>query len=233
MTALIQCSALTKVYRMGDADVFALDGIDLTIEHNDYVAIIGPSGSGKSTMMNILGCLDTPSSGQFLLNGRDVAKMNDRELAATRNREIGFIFQSFNLLPRATALENVMRPLVYRGISRQERRERAREALALVGLEARVSHLPNELSGGQRQRVAIARALCGEPSLLLADEPTGNLDTATADEIIGLFDRLHRAGNTILLITHEPTIAARCKRAITLADGRIVDDRRQEQVLAA
>ncbi|MDQ0248326.1 putative ABC transport system ATP-binding protein [Sphingomonas kyeonggiensis] len=233
MTPLIQCSALTKVYRMGDADVFALDGIDLTIEHNDYVAIIGPSGSGKSTMMNILGCLDTPSSGQFLLNGRDVAKMNDRELAATRNREIGFIFQSFNLLPRATALENVMRPLVYRGISRQERRERAREALALVGLEARVSHLPNELSGGQRQRVAIARALCGEPSLLLADEPTGNLDTATADEIIGLFDRLHRAGNTILLITHEPTIAARCKRAITLADGRIVDDRRREQVLAA
>ena len=224
MSALLQCLEVSKTYRMGDSTVVALDRVNLAVYGNEYLAILGSSGSGKSTMMNILGCLDSPTSGEYHLNGRDVAQLSDSELAQTRNREIGFIFQSFNLLPRATALENVARPLSYRGVPRADREERAREALRTVGLEQRMHHLPNELSGGQRQRVAIARALCGKPAILLADEPTGNLDSATARDIIALFESLHEAGHTIILITHEPKIAARCERSITLADGRIVND---------
>ena len=224
MSALLQCLEVSKTYRMGDSTVVALDRVNLAVYGNEYLAILGSSGSGKSTMMNILGCLDSPTSGEYHLNGRDVAQLSDSELAQTRNREIGFIFQSFNLLPRATALENVARPLSYRGVPRADREERAREALRTVGLDQRMHHLPNELSGGQRQRVAIARALCGKPAILLADEPTGNLDSATARDIIALFESLHEAGHTISLITHEPKIAARCERSITLADGRIVND---------
>ena len=224
MSALLQCLEVSKTYRMGDSTVVALDRVNLAVYGNEYLAILGSSGSGKSTMMNILGCLDSPTSGEYHLNGRDVAQLSDSELAQTRNREIGFIFQSFNLLPRATALENVARPLSYRGVPRADREERAREALRTVGLDQRMHHLPNELSGGQRQRVAIARALCGKPAILLADEPTGNLDSATARDIIALFESLHEAGHTIILITHEPKIAARCERSITLADGRIVND---------
>ena len=212
MSALLQCLGVSKTYRMGDSTVVALDRVNLAVYGNEYLAILGSSGSGKSTMMNILGCLDSPTSGEYHLNGRDVAQLSDSELAQTRNREIGFIFQSFNLLPRATALENVARPLSYRGVPRADREERAREALRTVGLDQRMHHLPNELSGGQRQRVAIARALCGKPAILLADEPTGNLDSATARDIIALFESLHEAGHTIILITHEPKIAARCER---------------------
>jgi len=221
---LIRLEGITKHYEMGGEIIAALDGIDLEVARNDYVAFIGSSGSGKSTMMNILGCLDTPTKGKYFLNGRDVAGMSDSELARTRNEEIGFIFQSFNLLTRATALQNVMQPLIYRGVRPAERARRAREAMARVGLENRLDHLPNQLSGGQRQRVAIARALCSEPSILLADEPTGNLDSTTAADIMALFDTLHAEGQTLIVVTHEPDIAAHCRRAVRLADGRVLSD---------
>nr|WP_282452661.1 ABC transporter ATP-binding protein [Lysobacter sp. CAU 1642] len=217
---------------MGGETVHALRGVDLEIARNESIAFIGASGSGKSTMMNILGCLDRPTEGRYWLNGRDVASMSEDELAEARNREIGFIFQSFNLLPRASALQNVMHPLVYRGVKLAERRRRAEEALSRVGLGARMGHLPNQLSGGQRQRVAIARALVGEPSILLADEPTGNLDSATTAEIMRLFDALHRDGQTVILVTHEPDIAAHCERVVRLSDGQVVSDVRQEKVAA-
>jgi putative ABC transport system ATP-binding protein len=224
---VIRLEGVRKAYRMGESEFMALDGIDLAIEANEYVAIVGPSGSGKSTLMNIVGCLDVPSAGRYLLRGRDVAKMDETELAHERNRSVGFIFQSFNLLPRASALANVMQPLVYRVMPRAERRERALLALTRVGLAARVSHLPSQLSGGQRQRVAIARALVTEPAILLGDEPTGNLDSRTTVEIMGLFDALHAEGHTIILVTHEQEIADHCRRSVRLVDGRIVEDRRQ------
>lgn len=224
MSELIRLQAVSKRYMRGDESVLALDTIDLIIQRNEYVAFVGASGSGKSTMMNLLGCLDTPSSGQYFLNGRDVAITGETELAAIRNREVGFVFQNFQLLSRATALENVMLPLVYRGLPLAKRRQRAAEALQQVGLANRMQHRPNELSGGQRQRVAIARALCAEPALLLADEPTGNLDSATSAEVMALFDELHAAGQTLVVVTHEPDIAAHCHRAIQLLDGRIASD---------
>ena len=222
--ALIRLQGIAKHYQMGGETIAALNGIDLEIARNDYIAFIGSSGSGKSTMMNILGCLDTPTRGKYFLNGRDVAGMSETDLAITRNVEIGFIFQSFNLLTRATALQNVMQPLIYRGIRPAERARRAKEAMARVGLEKRMDHLPNQLSGGQRQRVAIARALCSDPSILLADEPTGNLDSSTAAEIMQLFDTLHAEGQTVIIVTHEPDIAAHCRRAIRLADGKVLND---------
>ncbi|MFC4930684.1 ABC transporter ATP-binding protein [Massilia sp. GCM10023247] len=222
--ALIRLEGIAKHYQMGGETIAALNGIDLEIARNDYVAFIGSSGSGKSTMMNILGCLDSPTSGRYFLNGRDVAGMSETDLAITRNVEIGFIFQSFNLLTRATALQNVMQPLIYRGIRPAERARRAKEAMARVGLEKRMDHLPNQLSGGQRQRVAIARALCSEPSILLADEPTGNLDSSTAADIMHLFDTLHAEGQTVIIVTHEPDIAAHCRRAVRLADGKVLSD---------
>jgi putative ABC transport system ATP-binding protein len=224
---VIRLEGVRRAYRMGESEFMALDGIDLSIEANEYVAIIGPSGSGKSTLMNILGCLDVPTAGRYLLRGRDVAQMDEAELAHERNRSVGFIFQSFNLLPRASALVNVMQPLVYRVMPRAERRERAERALQRVGLASRMQHLPNQLSGGQRQRVAIARALVTEPAILLGDEPTGNLDSRTSVEIMALFDALHAEGHTILLVTHEPDIAEHCRRSLRLVDGRIVEDRRQ------
>jgi putative ABC transport system ATP-binding protein len=229
---LIEFDNLCRIYRVGDEQVHALDKIHLQIDKGEWVAIVGQSGSGKSTLMNIVGCLDTPTSGLYRLNGVDVRGLSDDALADLRNREIGFIFQSFQLLPRATALANVELPLVYRGIPRRERKEKALEALGKVGLSQRTHHRPNELSGGQRQRVAIARALAGEPSLLLADEPTGNLDSSTGEEIVRLFGELHRAGHTILLVTHEPKIAARCPRAVRLSDGHVVADGPGEQVAA-
>jgi putative ABC transport system ATP-binding protein len=212
-------------YSMGGEVIAALAGVSFAIHKGEFVAIVGSSGSGKSTLMNILGCLDTPSRGIYRLRGHDVRSLSDDALSDLRNREIGFIFQNFQLLPRASALENVALPLVYRGVRARERRELARRALERVGLAERASHKPTELSGGQRQRVSIARALVAEPSLLLADEPTGNLDTATGRDILRLFDELHAAGNTLLVVTHEPEIAARCPRAIRLSDGRIVEDR--------
>ena len=221
---LIRLQGIAKHYQMGGETIAALNGIDLEIARNDYIAFIGSSGSGKSTMMNILGCLDTPTLGKYFLNGRDVAGMSESDLARTRNEEIGFIFQSFNLLTRATALQNVMQPLIYRGIRPAERARRATLAMARVGLENRLDHLPNQLSGGQRQRVAIARALCSEPSILLADEPTGNLDSATAADIMSLFDTLHAEGQTVIIVTHEPDIAAHCRRAVRLADGKVQSD---------
>ncbi|MEO8184388.1 MAG: ABC transporter ATP-binding protein [Deltaproteobacteria bacterium] len=217
-------------YPMGGELIAALAGVSLEIQAGEFVAIIGSSGSGKSTLMNILGCLDTPSRGSYQLRGQDVRALSDDALSDLRNREIGFIFQNFQLLPRASALENVALPLVYRGVRLRERRALAKRALERVGLGHRASHRPNELSGGQRQRVSIARALVAEPSLLLADEPTGNLDTATGRDILALFDQLHCAGNTIVVVTHEPAIAARCPRAIRLSDGRIVEDRRAESL---
>jgi putative ABC transport system ATP-binding protein len=221
---LIKLEDIRRYYKVGTEEVHALNGVSFEVTKGEWVAIVGQSGSGKSTLMNVLGCLDTPTGGRYWLNGKDVSGMSDNELADIRNREIGFIFQTFQLLPRETALGNVELPLIYRGLRARERRERARAALDQVGLANRVTHRPNELSGGQRQRVAIARALVTEPSLLLADEPTGNLDSATGLEIIGLFEELHRAGHTLCLVTHEPTLAARCPRAIRLSDGRIVND---------
>jgi putative ABC transport system ATP-binding protein len=225
--ALIALADIHRTYRMGDAEVRALDGVSLDIERGDYVAIMGPSGSGKSTLMNIIGCLDTPSSGSYRLRDREIARMNDDELAAIRNREIGFIFQTFNLLPRVDAVQNVELPLVYSRIPRVERRQRATQALEAVGLGQRLGHRPNEMSGGQRQRVAIARALVNQPSILLADEPTGNLDSRTGAEIMALLDTLHGGGNTIILVTHEEDLALRASRVVRLRDGRIVEDSRR------
>ena len=225
--AIIETQDLWKTYIMGAEEIHALRGVSISIEQGDYVAIMGPSGSGKSTLMNLIGCLDTPTKGSYLLNGKEVAEMNDNELARIRNEEIGFVFQTFNLLPRASALHNVELPLVYAGIPARERQERARDALRKVELQERMTHKPNELSGGQRQRVAIARALVNNPSILLADEPTGNLDSKTGVEIMALFDRLHKAGNTIVLVTHEADIAAHAHRAIHLRDGQIEKDVRQ------
>ena len=222
---LISIRDLHKTYRVGSEPVRALDGVDLDVRAGEYLAIMGPSGSGKSTLMNLLGCLDTPTSGSYVLNGRQVSGLGDDELARIRNEEIGFVFQTFNLLARATALANVELPLVYDGsASRVERRERAREALDRVGLSDRMHHQPSELSGGQRQRVAIARALVNRPSLLLADEPTGNLDSRTSKEIMALFDELNRSGNTIVVVTHEKEIAYHAARTIELRDGKIVAD---------
>ncbi|HXX31920.1 MAG TPA: ABC transporter ATP-binding protein [Myxococcaceae bacterium] len=221
---LIQLHDIKRFYKVGSEVVHALDGVTLSIAKGEWTSIIGQSGSGKSTLMNVLGCLDTPTSGRYVLNDKDVSGMSDNELADIRNREIGFIFQTFQLLPRETAQANVELPLVYRGLRARERHQRARDALEQVGLGNRVHHRPNELSGGQRQRVAIARALVTEPSLLLADEPTGNLDSATGEEIIKLFEQLHDAGHTLILVTHEPSIAARCPRAVRLMDGKVVSD---------
>ena len=221
---LIQIAGLKKRYVMGSEEVWALDGIDLTIEEGEYVAIMGPSGSGKSTFMNMLGCLDTPTSGTYLLNDSDVSTYSDDELAEIRNREIGFIFQTFNLLPRVDCLRNVELPLIYAGLKQSERRERAAEALRKVGLGDRMDHKPNELSGGQRQRVATARALVNTPSIILADEPTGNLDTETGDEIMRLFEQLHRQGNTLLVVTHEEDIAQHARRILRLRDGKLEHD---------
>jgi putative ABC transport system ATP-binding protein len=222
--ALIELDHIGKTYDLGLSQVFALRDIHIGIEAGEFVAIIGQSGSGKSTLMNIIGCLDIPTTGRYRLAGRDVSELSDDELSDVRNLEIGFIFQSFQLLPRASALENVELPLIYRGLSRKERRERAVEALVRVQLEDRMKHKPNELSGGQRQRVAIARAMVTQPSLLLADEPTGNLDSRTGEEIVRLFVDLHRKGNTIVLVTHEPKLAARCPRAVRIVDGQVIAD---------
>lgn len=222
--ALIEIKDVTKVYDMGAVQVRALNGIDLAIEQGEYVAIMGSSGSGKSTLMNLVGCLDTPTSGTYRLNGTEVGGLSDQQLAAIRNKEIGFVFQTFNLLPRTSALHNVELPLIYAGISRSERRKKALEALQRVGLGDRVDHQPNELSGGQRQRVAVARALVNGPSILLADEPTGNLDSKTSEEIMQLFNELHTGGNTVILVTHEPDIAAYARRQVVLKDGKVLLD---------
>lgn len=221
---IIRLEDIFKIYRVGNQEVRALDGVSLSVFRNEYVAIMGPSGSGKSTLMNILGCLDSPDSGRYILNGTDVSEMDDGELADVRNREIGFVFQSFNLLPRYNALENVALPMVYAGVPAGERRVKAAQALRSVGLEDRMDHRPNELSGGQRQRVALARALINSPSIILADEPTGNLDTHTSVEIMRLFDQIYRNGNTVIVVTHEEDIAAYAHRVIRLRDGRIESD---------
>jgi putative ABC transport system ATP-binding protein len=223
---LIKTNNLWKTYQMGDVEIHAVAGVTIEIRRNEYVAIMGPSGSGKSTLMNLIGCLDTPSSGEYWINGRLVSTMDDDELAYIRNKEIGFVFQTFNLLPRATALHNVELPLIYNGTPAEQRAKQAKEALRLVDLESRMHHKPNELSGGQRQRVAIARALVNHPSILLADEPTGNLDSATGVEIMSLFDRLHEQGNTIVLVTHEHDIAQYAHRVIHTRDGKIAKDER-------
>ncbi len=230
---VIRTEGLKKDYVMGAETIHALAGVDLEIQKNEYVAIMGPSGSGKSTLMNLIGCLDTPSAGEYWLNGTAVSKLDDDELAAIRNREIGFVFQTFNLLPRATALHNVELPLIYGGTSSRERRERAELVLQRVGLGERMDHRPSELSGGQRQRVAVARALVNGPAILLADEPTGNLDSATGTEIMALFEELHADGQTILLVTHEHDIAEHAHRTITLRDGLIETDVRQRETVGA
>jgi putative ABC transport system ATP-binding protein len=225
--ALIEVRDLWKTYVMGSEEIHALRGVSIQIERGEYVAIMGPSGSGKSTLMNLIGCLDTPTKGSYLLNEKQVGQMNDNELAQIRNEEIGFVFQTFNLLPRASALQNVELPLVYGGVASRDRQARAKAALEKVELGSRMTHKPNELSGGQRQRVAIARALVNNPSILLADEPTGNLDSKTGNEIMALFARLHQAGNTIVLVTHEADIAAFAHRTIHLRDGQVEKDVRQ------
>ena len=222
---MIALRDIGKTYRLGETSFDALDGVTLDIARNEYVALTGPSGSGKSTLMNLLGCLDTPSRGHYSLDGEAVEGMDDEQLASIRNRKIGFIFQNFYLMPRLTALDNVAQPLIYRGLSPVRRRERAADALRRVGLADRVGHRPNELSGGQRQRVAVARALVGKPELLLADEPTGNLDSRTAREIMDLFEQLHAEGQTLIIVTHDPGIAACCKRMIRLHDGHVAEDR--------
>jgi len=227
LMALIETLDLWKTYVMGAEEIHALRGVSIQIDRGEYVAIMGPSGSGKSTLMNLIGCLDTPSKGSYLLNGKQVSQMNDNELARIRNEEIGFVFQTFNLLPRASALRNVELPLVYAAIPAKDRDARARAALEKVEHGSRMSHKPNELSGGQRQRVAIARALVNNPSILLADEPTGNLDSKTGIEIMGLFERLHKAGNTIVLVTHEADVAAYAYRTIHIRDGQVENDVRR------
>jgi putative ABC transport system ATP-binding protein len=231
--ALILTQDLWKTYEMGSTEVHALQGVSFSIQHNEYVAIMGPSGSGKSTLMNLIGCLDTPTKGQYWLNGRLVSEMDDDELAHIRNKEIGFVFQTFNLLARATALHNVELPLIYSGMPAKERTERAKKALEMVELSDRMHHKPNELSGGQRQRVAIARALVNRPSIILADEPTGNLDSQTGVEIMKLFDRLHAEGNTIILVTHERDIAEYAHRVISIRDGKIASDERMKTPTAS
>ena len=232
MSAIIRIRDLAREYRMGSELILALRGVTLEIHRNEYVAIMGPSGSGKSTMMNVLGCLDTPTAGEYWLNGEEVSRLSDDALARVRNREIGFVFQTFNLLPRATALHNVELPLVYAGVRARERRDRAAAALERVGLAQRMDHRPNELSGGQRQRVAIARALVNQPSILLADEPTGNLDSVTSEEIMEVFAGLHAAGQTVIMVTHEPDIAARAGRRIVLRDGQVESDQVNREAAA-
>ncbi len=224
MEPTIRTHNLQRRYRMGDEIIHALRGVDVTVQRGEYVAIMGPSGSGKSTLMNVIGCLDTPDEGEYWLNGKLVSSMNDRELARVRNKEVGFIFQTFNLLPRADALHNVELPLIYAGMKRKERVARARQALERCGLGERMTHRPSEMSGGQRQRVAVARALVTEPSILLADEPTGNLDSATSRDIMSLFDALHAAGHTIVVVTHESDIAKHARRIITFHDGTVAED---------
>ncbi|KXK21395.1 MAG: ABC transporter ATP-binding protein [Saprospiraceae bacterium] len=221
---VIELEHLSRVYIMGDQRLYALRDISFKVNRNEYVALMGPSGSGKSTLMNILGCLDTPTSGKYLLNDHDVSHMEDKELAHVRNKEIGFVFQTFNLLPRVSALENVAVPLIYAGVSRKERLERAKVAMDMVGLSDRMDHKPNELSGGQRQRVAIARAIVNDPAIILADEPTGNLDSKTSLEIMAIFEKIHSSGNTIILVTHEPDIAEYAHRIIRLRDGLVEND---------
>jgi putative ABC transport system ATP-binding protein len=230
---IIRLVDITRTYKVGTELVRALRSVSLSVYRNEFVALMGPSGSGKSTLMNILGCLDTPTSGEYYLNGQDVSKLNDNELARIRNKEIGFVFQTFNLLPRSTALDNVMLPQVYAGISKVQRTERANEVIANVGLSDRAHHKPNELSGGQRQRVAIARALVNHPSIILADEPTGNLDSVTSIEIMGVLDEIHKKGNTIILVTHEEDIAKHAHRIIRLMDGKISDDYPNPNVASA
>ena len=222
--SLLQSKDIKRDFKLGSETLHVLKGINLTIEKGEYVALMGPSGSGKSTLMNILGCLDTPTSGEYILNGKDVSKMTDTELADIRNKEIGFVFQTFNLMPRTTALDNVALPMVYAGVNKEKRHERAKEVLKLVGLEDRMLHKPNELSGGQRQRVAVARALVNHPSIILADEPTGNLDSKTSYEIMNLFNEIYQNGNTVILVTHEEDIAQYAQRIIRLKDGLIESD---------
>lgn len=229
MKKIIELKGIKKYYQVGDQIVKALDGVDLSIAANDFVAIRGTSGSGKSTLMNILGCLDTQSEGSYVLNGISVGGMDDNALSAVRNREIGFVFQSFNLLPRLTALDNVALPLIYAGVGRRQRRERAQQALEMVGLSDRALHRPGEMSGGQRQRVAIARAMVGNPAIILADEPTGNLDTTTSYEVMALFEEIHRRGNTVIMVTHEEDIARYAQREVILRDGRIESDKRHRK----
>ena len=233
MKPVIDIHGLTKTYVMGQTKVHALRGVDLTIKTNEYVALMGPSGSGKSTLMNLLGCLDTPTSGEYDLDGKDVSKMDDTELANIRNEKIGFVFQTFNLLPRQSTLENVALPLVYAGVSRKDREARAHEVLTSVGLGDRTDHKPNELSGGQRQRVAIARALVNRPAIILADEPTGNLDTKTSIEIMEIFEQIQEAGNTVILVTHEPDIAEHAHRIVRLRDGLVESDERNPDIRMA
>lgn len=233
MTAVIDINNVRKVYQMGEQTVHALRGVTLDIHKNEYVALMGPSGSGKSTLMNMLGCLDTPTEGTYLLNSQDVSDLDDDDLAAIRNKEIGFVFQTFNLIPRLSALENVALPLVYSGMKKSARLDRAAEVLQSVGLGDRLDHKPNELSGGQRQRVAVARALVNRPSIILADEPTGNLDSKTSVEIMGLFEAIHNQGNTVILVTHEPDIAEHAHRIIRLKDGEIETDIRNQNIVSA
>ena len=228
---MISIDKISKVYRMGEEIINALKSVTLEIHKNEYVALMGPSGSGKSTLMNILGCLDSPTQGTYILNGIDVSMMSDGDLAEVRNKQIGFVFQTFNLLPRLSALDNVALPLVYAGFSKQSRQEKAIEAMQKVGLADRMNHKPNDLSGGQRQRVAIARALVNDPAIILADEPTGNLDTKTSVEIMGIFERIHNAGNTVILVTHEPDIADHAHRIVKLRDGLIEADFQNEHII--
>jgi len=228
--SVIRAERIVKNYRLGEVDVEVLKGVDFEVEKGEYVALMGPSGSGKSTLMNILGCLDVPTTGSYFIDDQEVSKLTDDELAEVRGRRIGFVFQTFNLLARTDALHNVELPLIYSGMPRKERRERAVEALRKVGLGDRMGHQPNEMSGGQRQRVAIARALVNRPSILLADEPTGNLDSRTSSEIMALFDQLHRGGNTVIVVTHEPDIAAHADRQVVLRDGKVVSDQRSAGV---